>query len=345
MGSSSPTGCSRCSRSASRRQGARRGGRRRSPRAPKEARSEPRNGHPPRRPDRGDLFHPRPARPHGAEDRPLRQPPRRRRHGARHRDHLCHQRADPLPADRRGNGRSASVIGGPRGTPREDDRHAADGGGVQRGRRRGGRADRPGHVPPGPGRLPRRLPGGRGPLGRRHRLRLVLGQLHRLRQAPRAHDRAGQSPTPASRSGTASSACAILGLAVTVCVDRFNWLVADHPRARAGLRRRLRPAGRRGGRARPDLAVELVHRSRCGGERLRAALGRARRRRHARRCLGHAAHPDDEPGHGTLAPEHPLQRLRLGHHGHRRRRGRHDQERPVRERRGRRHPACRTRTR
>ena len=33
--------------------------------------------------------------------------------------------------------------------------------------------------------------------------------------------------------------------------------------------------------------------------------------------LGHPAHPDDEQGHGPLAGQHPLQRLRLGHHGHR----------------------------
>ena len=43
----------------------------------------------------------------------------------------------------------------------------------------------------------------------------------------------------------------------------------------------------------------------------------AHRGRHAGGRLGHAAHPDDEPGHGPVAAEHPLQRLRLGGHRHR----------------------------
>ena len=39
---------------------------------------------------------------------------------------------------------------------------------------------------------------------------------------------------------------------------------------------------------------------------------------HPGRRVGHAAHPDDERGHGPLAAQHPVQRVRLGRHRQRR---------------------------
>ena len=68
--------------------------------------------------------------------------------------------------------------------------------------------------------------------------------------------------------------------------------------------------------------AELVHRPGRGRLGLRARLGPADRGRHPGRRLGHHPHPLDEQRHGPLAAQHPLQRLRLGHHRHRRRRGR-----------------------
>jgi len=88
-----------------------------------------------------------------------------------------------------------------------------------------GRSDSPCNLPPGSGRLARRLPSRRSPVGRGHRLRLVLGQLHRLREAPRADHR--QAITYSGQQvWNGIIAIAILGLGVTVCVSSFNWLVA-----------------------------------------------------------------------------------------------------------------------
>ncbi len=47
----------------------------------------------------------------------------------------------------------------------------------------------------------------------------------------------------------------------------------------------------------------------------------AHRGRHPGGRIGHPAHPDDEPRHGPVHRQHPLQRVRIGHHRHRRRGG------------------------
>ena len=119
-------------------------------------------------------------------------------------------------------------------------------------------------------------------------------------------------------------ATAIVALGIAACVNPHDWMVVDRARPCAVLRRRLRSAHRRGRRTCPHLAAELVHGACGGGEWFRVAFGRARRGRYARRRLGHTLDPDDEPGDGTVAPEHPLQRLRFGHHRYRRRGRRHD---------------------
>ena len=77
-----------------------------------------------------------------------------------------------------------TAVGDPRRAPGEDDRDAADGGAVQRRRRRGGRPDRVGRVPP-ERRLRGRadLCGDLQPLRGDHRVGLLLGLEHRLRQA------------------------------------------------------------------------------------------------------------------------------------------------------------------
>ena len=58
----------------------------------------------------------------------------------------------------------------------------------------------------------------------------------------------------------------------------------------------------------------------------------ADRGRHAGRCLGHHPHPAHELGHGALPAQHPLQRLRLGHHRDGWRGGRRLADRCARER-------------
>ena len=63
--------------------------------------------------------------------------------------------------------------------------------------------------------------------------------------------------------------------------------------------------------------LELVHRPRRGGLGLRARQRPADRRRHARRRLGHHLDPAHEQRHGPFAAEHPLQRVRFGHHSDR----------------------------
>ena len=228
----------------------------------------------------------------------------------------------------------------PGGAPRQDDRHAADGGGLQRRRWRcRGRSSRWRRSSgPRPGRSPstrssRSSSASSSAASRSRAAAIAFAKLQELMT--------GRPVTyPGQQVLNGIVAVAIIGSRDRgLRAARLNWIVAVVLGPRPGLRRRLRPAGRRGGRARAHLAAELVHGPRRGGERLRPALGRARRGRHPRRRLGHPAHPDDEPGDGALAAEHPLQRLRLGHHRHRRPEG--DTTRSVKSasRRGRRHPA------
>ena len=89
-----------------------------------------------------------------------------------------------------------------------------------------------------------------------------------------------------------------------------------------GARRDLRAPHRRRRRAGAHLAAQLVHRPGRGRIGLRARQRPPDRGRDPGRCLGHHPHPPDELRHGPLAAQHPLQRLRLGDHGHRRRGGR-----------------------
>ena len=114
---------------------------------------------------------------------------------------------------------------------------------------------------------------------------------------------------------------ALVGAAIGVMVDpraghREHRLRLDHPGARPRARGDLRAPHRRRRRAGPDFAAELVHRPGRGGLGLRARQRPAHRGRHAGRRLGHHPDPAHEQRHGSLAAQHPLQRVRLGHHGH-----------------------------
>jgi hypothetical protein len=76
------------------------------------------------------------------------------------------------------------------------------------------------------------------------------------------------------------------------------------------LRNPLRPSDRRCRHAGRDLVAERVHRSRRGGNRFRARKQRPDRQRHARRCVGNAAHDHDGTRDEPVCGERALRRLR-----------------------------------
>ena len=218
-----------------------------------------------------------------------------------------------------GHRRGHRRAGGPHG---EDDRDAPDGGHLQRRRWRCRRPglDRRVFLIEAPGK-PAVYQIAEVLFGVLVGSRVLLRERDRLRQAAGADDRPARSPTRPSRSINA-----VVGRG-----HRWRWpsrplvtgsvplLVGDRG-AVAGARGHLRAAHRRRRRAGAHLAAQLVHRPGRGRLGLHPRQQPADRRRHPGRRLGHPAHPDDEQGHGPVAGQHPVQRLRLG--GHRRRRRR-----------------------
>ena len=143
----------------------------------------------------------------------LGEPGRRRGGHPGHRHDLHASRAAPLGQEPRARDRRH----GPRrchrgagGAVREDDRDAPTRRHLQRRRRRRGGTDlhRRAAPPALPGPAARRLRDGRGPVGRAHRVGLVLGKRRCLRQAAGAHHGPTHHlPGPAGdqRSSSASS--------------------------------------------------------------------------------------------------------------------------------------------
>ena len=177
-------------------------------------------------------------------------------------------------------GTAGGVVGA---RTRADDPDAADGGALQRRRRRCGGAGRAARAA-----RDRRASTRHRVHPRRHRVhdhdRLgVVRRLDRhLRQAPGADDlAAGDLPGPAGRlrpSRSPRSWCSRSLIVIAGGVARHR------PRAaRPGLRRAARAAGRRRRRTDRHLAAQRVHRPHRGGERLRAGQRPAAGRGHAGR--------------------------------------------------------------
>ena len=202
---------------------------------------------------------------------------------------------------------------GRRRTHGEDDRDAADGGPVQRGRRRRGGARRARGVP-------RR--GGRSRLGESivsTVLSALIGSISfsgslvafaKLQELiSRAADRV-RRPEHRQRGDPPRRAAAPRRRAR----GRGRRPVGAHraDRARARLRRDVRAADRRRRHAGRDLAAERVHRSRGIGHGLRSRLDRADRRGNARRRIRHAAHAAHGEGDEPLRRQRALRRVRPG---------------------------------
>ena len=220
----------------------------------------------------------------------------------------------------------------------EDDRDAADGGPVQRGRRRRGGAGRTRRVP----RARRRARLGRGTLGlalRTDRVDLVRRIARRLREAPGARQRAADRVPGPERRERGDRRCR----RGARCRDRrgARGAMGDrraHPSC-AGVRRDVRASDRGRGHAGRDLAPERVHRPRRLGDRLRARLDGAHRRRDARRRLGHPAHAADGEGDEPVDRQRALRRVRPGAGGRRAGASRRRPHRSCDDRRGRRRAA------
>ncbi len=168
-----------------------------------------------------------------------------------------------------------------------------------------------------------------------HRLHQFQRQHHRLRQAAGAD--AGK---PHHLAAPARHQRAVAGGARRHrCRHRRDRGMGSSPhrlpRRRPAARPRLGASRRRRRHAGDHLPAELTHRPRGGGDRIRHQQLRAGGRRCLGRGLGLDPHPADEPGHGPVAGQRPLRRLRQGDRGRRSGGAGERQDHPSHQRRGR----------
>ena len=208
-----------------------------------------------------------------------------------------------------------------RRAPREDDRDAADGGAVQRRRRRRGGARRAGRVP--------QARAGSGPLHGDISVAIVLSALigsisfaGSMVAFAKLQELIGGRPItyPGQQIVNALLFCACVARGVAIVAGARAAVAARALIAGAlALRRPLRAPDRRRRHAGRDLAAERVHRASPPRRPASSSTNNVLIvERHARRRVGNAADDDDGPGDEPLDRERPLRRVRAGA---RRRRG------------------------
>ena len=242
------------------------------------------------------------------EDRPQRQPDRRGRRAARRRRRVRRRAISTTLVPILVAIAVGTVIGAVVARRVGDDRDAAAGGAVQRGRRRRRGDRRAARAVATPDCAVARLAAAL--------FTVVIGsvsfagsavtfaKLQELMTDAAGHAPRRAGPVRRPRRWPTSLAC---WWAYEAQLDGAAALPAAARRTDLARRRRaVRAAGRRRGRADRDLAAQRVHRPHGRRERLRARQHAADRRRHARRRVRHDPHPDDGRGHGPLGREHPV---------------------------------------
>ena len=235
---------------------------------------------------------------------------RRRRDDARDRRHARPGRPRKLRTDRDRDGRRRRRRAG-RCSHGEDDRDAADGRPLQRGRWRRGSTDLARRVSPLRWGLHNRRGHLHGAVGT-DRIGLVLRLARRVREAAGADlGPSDRVPRPADRERADHRH--------RRRARRLDLRRRRHPgpdlrphRRGARVRRHVRPSDRRRRHARRDLAAQRLHRACRVGHRLRAPQQRPDRGGCTRRRLRHPADAVDGQGDEPVDHERPLRGVRPG---------------------------------